>query len=104
MKFLGFSLLAGLAVAAPSLQALEKRQNPGRGQVTISKVEYSGNGCPQGSATAIISDDATIVTLGFDKFAAEIGPRAQQDKKQRNCQIHLNLRYPNGYTFSVMNA
>jgi hypothetical protein len=73
-------------------------------QVTIEKTSYSGNGCPAGSVSTIISPDKTVVTFGFDVFQATIGPRANPADKQKNCQLHLGLRYPSGYQMSIMTA
>jgi uncharacterized protein DUF4360 len=73
-------------------------------QVTIEKTSYSGNGCPAGSVSTIISPDKTVVTFGFDVFQATIGPRANPADKQKNCQLHLGLKYPSGYQMSIMTA
>jgi hypothetical protein len=44
------------------------------------------------------------VTFGFDSFQAAIGRNADPNGKQKNCQIHLNLRYPSGFQLSVLTA
>jgi len=73
-------------------------------QVTIEKTGYSGNGCPAGSVSTLISPDKTVVTFGFDTFQAVIGPGSKPADKQKNCQLHLGLRYPSGYQLSIMTA
>jgi len=73
-------------------------------QVTIDKTSYSGNGCPAGSVSTLISPDKTVVTFGFDVFQATIGPGADPASKQKNCQLHLGLKYPAGYQMSIMTA
>jgi hypothetical protein len=73
-------------------------------QVTIEKTGYSGNGCPSGSVSTLISPDKTVVTFGFDTFQATIGPGTKPGDKQKNCQLHLGLRYPAGYQLSIMTA
>jgi hypothetical protein len=73
-------------------------------QVTIEKTGYSGNGCPAGSVSTLISPDKTVVTFGFDTFQAVIGPGSKPADKQKNCQLHLGLRYPAGYQLSIMTA
>jgi len=45
-----------------------------------------------------------VVTLGFDAFVAYIGPTAPQSAKSKACQIHLNLKYPGGFSFAVVEA
>jgi len=86
-----------LIVALPDLQAPP-------GQVTIEKTGYSGNGCPQGSVSTLLSPDKSVVTFGFDSFQATIGPNSNPNEKQKNCQLHLGLRYPQGFQVSVMSA
>jgi len=51
-----------------------------------------------------LSPDKTIVTFGFDQFQAVQGPGANAADKQKNCQLHLGLRYPGGYQMSIMQA
>lgn len=73
-------------------------------QVTIEKTGYSGNGCPAGTVSTLLSPDKTVVTFGFDVFQAVLGPNAPAADKQKNCQLHLGLRYPGGYQMSIMQA
>jgi hypothetical protein len=100
MKFSAATILPAIALAAPS--ELVARQAP-QG-ITIQQSTYSGNGCPQGSVSAIISPDRSVITFGFDQFQAVIGPRAKPSDKQKNCQLHLGLRYPSGFQVSLMTA
>jgi hypothetical protein len=74
------------------------------GQVTIEQTSYSGNGCPQGTVSTLLSPDKSVVTFGFDSFQATIGPGSSQVDHQKNCQLHLGLRYPQGFQLSVMTA
>lgn len=100
MKFSAATLLPAIALAAPS--ELVARQAPSG--VTIQQSTYSGNGCPQGSVSAIISNDRSVITFGFDAFQAVIGPNERAGDKQKNCQLHLNLRYPSGFQVSLVTA
>ncbi|KAJ4397394.1 hypothetical protein N0V93_001621 [Gnomoniopsis smithogilvyi] len=72
--------------------------------ISISKVQYSGNGCPQGTASVSLSSDKTIVTLGFDSFQTYIGPGTSIKDTSKNCEIHLTLSYPSGYSFAVVDS
>jgi len=93
-------LLPALAIASPVV----KRQGPSPDQITIVDVSTSGTGCPQGSVSTSLSPDGTVVTLGFDSFLALIGPTAAQADKSKNCQIHLDLQYPGGFQYAVVDA
>jgi hypothetical protein len=67
-------------------------------------VSTSGTGCPQNEVSISISDDRTAVTLGFDEFNTYIGPGVAASQNDKNCSIHLSVRYPSGYTFAVLDA
>jgi hypothetical protein len=101
MKFSPVILLPAYAFAAPSVSSANAEVPD---KVTIQRTTYSGNGCPQGSVSTNISPDRTLVTFGFDKFQAAIGPRAKQDEKQKNCQLHMDLKYPGGFQVSLVTA
>lgn len=100
MKFSSFVLLPAAVLASPLDQSTQQAPQ----QVTISSSTYSGSGCPQGSVSSIISPDKTTITFGFDSFQALIGPSAPQGGQNKNCQLHLDLRYPSGFQMSLMTA
>lgn len=56
MKFIAAALSLPLLVASQKLDT---------NAVKIASVSYSGNGCPQGSATTMISDDRTVSLFHF---------------------------------------
>jgi hypothetical protein len=91
MKLTALTLLA----AAVTAQTPDKIQ--------IQSARYSGSGCRQGTVSTTISPDRSVITFGFDEFQATIGGATQSDQ-QKNCQLHLDLRYPSGYQMSVMDA
>ncbi|KAK4170511.1 hypothetical protein QBC43DRAFT_340226 [Cladorrhinum sp. PSN259] len=70
---------------------LAEAQLPDPQNVTVKSVGYSGNGCPQGSVSATISTDRTVITLGFDEFKLAIGPGFNPTDKVKNCAVHINL-------------
>lgn len=90
------ALLAGLAAAQTPC-------NPPSG-ITISGFSYSGDGCPQGSASTSISTDGTVVTFGFDGFQTYIGPGTSIKDHSHNCELHLNVNYPAGFSFAIIDA
>jgi len=103
MKFSPIALFAAAVSAIPLDAATDDLQAP-PGQVTIEKTGYSGNGCPQGTVSTLLSSDKSVVTFGFDSFQATIGPNSNPNDKQKNCQLHLGLHYPQGFQVSVMSA
>ncbi|KAI1261468.1 hypothetical protein F5Y18DRAFT_198702 [Xylariaceae sp. FL1019] len=72
--------------------------------IAIVSVSASGNGCPQGSVTTDLSPDRSLVTFGFDAFQTYIGPGTSVADKTKNCQLHLNLKYPGGFQYSVVES
>ncbi|OAA60257.1 hypothetical protein SPI_05381 [Niveomyces insectorum RCEF 264] len=77
---------------------------PDPSQISISSVGFSGSGCPQGSVSTSISPDRTVVTFGFDEFQTYIGPDYDLGDRTKNCQLHLNLKYPGGFQFAVLDS
>ncbi|PVH99154.1 hypothetical protein DM02DRAFT_712129 [Periconia macrospinosa] len=72
--------------------------------ITIVDHSYSGNGCPQGSVSNSSSPDKTVITFGFDQFQTYYGPGTKQSDWSKACQLHLNLKYPGGFQYAVVDA
>jgi hypothetical protein len=86
------TLVAGTALAdAPSY-------------VEIDQISYGGTGCPQGSVSENISDDNLAFTLLFDEYVAEIGPGVSRREARKACQITLDLKFPQGWSFTIFEA
>ncbi|KAH7378257.1 hypothetical protein BKA66DRAFT_532895 [Pyrenochaeta sp. MPI-SDFR-AT-0127] len=94
-------LLPLLAAANPLPQS---GNAPDPSQITIVDTSYSGNGCPQGSVSTSTSPDKTVITYGFDAFQTYIGPGTVPADRSKNCQLHLNLKYPGGFQYAVVDA
>jgi hypothetical protein len=45
-----------------------------------------------------------VITYGFDQFQTYIGPGLPASDKSKNCQLHLNLVYPGGFQYAVVDA
>jgi hypothetical protein len=71
-------------------------------EATIRETSYSGTGCPQNSVSSTISDARDIVTFGFDKFQAIIGPKAKSTETKKSCQLRVGLSYTTGYQLAVL--
>ncbi|KAH8878768.1 secreted protein [Thozetella sp. PMI_491] len=98
--------LPALAAAGPTLRVSDSGFGgaPDASQIQISNATFSGNGCPDGSVTTTVSDDKTLVTFGFSQFQTYIGPKVDGTQTTKNCQLHLTLRYPYGFQFSVVRS
>lgn len=96
-----FVLLAPVITAALPLISADQ---PDPNEIRINSVSTSGSGCPRKAVTTAISEDRTVVTLGFDEFHTYIGKRFGIADRDKNCNIRLNLKYPGGYTYAVIDA
>lgn len=94
-SFAAISLLAATSAAALGPNA------PPAASIQIGEISYSGTGCPQGSATFILSDAKDIVTFGFDKFQATIGPSSPPGDSRKNCNIKMQLKYSDGFQMAI---
>lgn len=100
MRSLSVLLASALAAAGPVI--IEDKPSPDL--ITIISASASGNGCPQGTVTTDISADRTVITFGFDAFQTYIGPGTTLADRTKNCQLHLNLKYPGGFQFAVVES
>jgi hypothetical protein len=102
-----FSLLAaGLGVATIALMTRSSpvgaSVQPQVPPVTLGFPEYGGTGCPAGTARAVLSPDATTLSILFDQYVAE-APRGQSfDRKSCNFAVPLNI--PSGWAVSLISA
>lgn len=69
--------------------------------LTIKDMTYNGSGCPIGTIANTISDDKKAFTLLFDSFIAEAGPGISLRDSRKNCQVTMDLDYPDGWTFAL---
>ena len=74
---------------------LAAAQLPDLANVTISKVVFSGNGCPRESVSTSISFDRSVITLGFDAFEVYLGPGFTQFDRSKVCTVHIDLSMGN---------
>ncbi|KAI8938224.1 hypothetical protein NX059_005885 [Plenodomus lindquistii] len=99
-----YSKIAALILPALASAYPQSGSAPDPSQITILDTTYSGNGCPQGSVSTSSSPDKTVITYGFDAFQTYIGPGTVPADRSKNCQIHLNLQYPGGFQYAVVDA
>jgi hypothetical protein len=101
-----FAAIPALVAAIPAspVQPATFAATPDPSTVRIRGITYGGSGCPQGSVGQFLSADATVVTLIFDKYSAELGASVNPSKNRLNCQINFDLIYPGGFQFSIFSA
>jgi hypothetical protein len=94
-----FSALIVLAVSGTALAA-----GPNPSQVRIAGISYAGSGCPAGSVAESMSPDAKAFTLLFDSYIAEAGPGVSLANGRKNCQIAVDLRFPQGWSYTIFDV
>jgi hypothetical protein len=72
--------------------------------VTVRNITYAGSGCPAGSVAQNLSPDLQAFTLLFDSFVAEGGPGIPFSEKRKNCQINVDLAFPNGWSYTIFDV
>lgn len=102
MKFSAV-LSAGL-LALSGLVGAQSVTKPDPSQVYVVGITYGGTGCPQGTVGIILSEDRTTFTLILDAYIASIGPGIPIVQNRRNCQINVNLHYPQGFQYSLLST
>lgn len=93
---LGSGAAAHFAHSAPVYQAPDPRT------VSIRSIAYAGSGCPAGTVASNMAGDAKAFTLLFDSYVAEAGPDISLAQSRKNCQVVVDLKFPTGYSFSLI--
>ena len=70
--------------------------------VTINDIQYNGSGCPIGSVIENVSEDKKAFTLAFSEYIAEVGQGILRSASRKNCQVSVNLSFPQGWSYSVV--
>ncbi len=93
MLFIVVQILLGLSAAA---------QADAPNYVRFRNIAYAGSGCPAGSVAQNVAPDLQAFTLLFDSYIAEVGPGVPFASRRRNCQLNIDLDFPQGWSYSIM--
>lgn len=63
-----------------------------------------GNGCPQGSASAVLSDDLKTLTILFDSFSANAGLNVGKQLDRKSCNVAIPIHVPAGISVSILSV
>jgi hypothetical protein len=86
MNLFTFSLL-GLAAAAVTKPFVIDRRADLPAYANITQVAYGGSGCPQGSASLIITNGGSTLTAIFDQYIVE----TYGQTARKNCQVLVDV-------------
>lgn len=73
-------------------------------QIILGKYGYAGTGCPAGEAYVDYSAGKNQITMNFNKFYVQTGPRTSPIDQAKDCTLTINLQYPSGFQFSIVDA
>lgn len=99
-----FSPLFIVAVATLGLASPTPVTAPNPNDIYIKSFTYAGSGCPAGSVANATDAAKEVLTLLFDNYVASIGPGTAVADRRKNCQINLDIHYPNGFQYSLFSA
>jgi hypothetical protein len=51
-----------------------------------------------------MTDNCLSFTLIFDQYVASIGPGVPVVQNRKNCQLNVDLKYPGGFQYSILNT
>lgn len=95
---------AVMALCALAMGTSAFAAGPDLSKVKVAGISYAGSGCPAGSVAQSLSADAKAFTLLFDSYVAEAGPGVALSNGRKNCQIAVDLRYPQGWSYTIFDV
>jgi hypothetical protein len=100
-------MLSAMTATALMLAAIipaGSESTPPPGKITIEVVTVNGSGCPAGTAAVAPADDNTAFTVTYSQFLAQAGGVSQPTDFRKNCQLALQVSYPQGFTYGIAQA
>ncbi len=101
-KLASMILKSGVALLFSTVAASAFADAPA--YVRVRSISYAGSGCPAGSVASNTSPDRQAFTLLFDQYIAEVGPGVPFREKRKNCQVNLDLDFPQGWSYSIFSV
>ncbi len=70
--------------------------------ISLGRPSYGGNGCPDGTVAATLSNDRKTLSILFDEYIVEVGGATGKTMDRKSCNIAIPVRVPNGYSVSLL--
>ena len=87
-----------LALAISALQSVHAADG-----IELGNPAYGGNGCPAGTASVTLSQDAKSLSLIFDQFIVEAGG-GNRILERKSCNVAIPVHIPQGFSVSVVSV
>ncbi|MGE0615149.1 MAG: DUF4360 domain-containing protein, partial [Bacteriovoracia bacterium] len=76
---------------------------PNPAEVFIRGATYGGEGCPQGTASSVLSPDAQQISVIFDQYSVEAGGGSVLDSG-KSCIVNLQLNVPPNWSYTIFSV
>jgi hypothetical protein len=70
--------------------------------ISLGNPVYGGTGCPQGSASALLSPDSKTLTVLFDQYQVEAGRSSGKSFDRSSCNLAIPVHVPQGFSVSIL--
>jgi Domain of unknown function (DUF4360) len=90
-----------LALAIPFVATSANAVTPSN--VTVKPMTVNGTGCPAGTAAVAVSPDNEAFTVTYSDYIAQ-GDPGDVTSARKFCQLALEVKFPQGFTFAVAKA
>lgn len=70
--------------------------------IALGEPAYGGNGCPAGTASAVLSPDSKTLSVLFDEYIAEAGDSVGKSIDRKSCNLAIPVHVPQGYSVSIL--
>ena len=91
-----------LSLAVASLVGLFASTAFAQQGITLGIPGYAGTGCTANSVSAVLSPDATQLSVLFDSFNLEAGGTSGKTIDRKNCSVAIPVNVPQGYQVSLV--
>lgn len=81
---------------------VDNRDSVRSGSISMGRISYGGNGCPQGSLSATLSPDSKAISILYDEFILELGDSAGVLNQKKTCHLRIPIHVPRGLKASVV--
>lgn len=73
-------------------------------QMQLGQPTYGGNGCPQGTASVSLTEDAKTMSVLFDRFLSEAGNTTGRRVDRASCNLRIPVKVAPGYSVSIIHS
>ncbi|MBP2401210.1 DUF4360 domain-containing protein [Streptomyces syringium] len=95
---------AAVLVVAGAMPSAAADTGPPPDKVVIDVLAVNGSGCPAGTAAVAVAADNTAFTVTYSNYLAQVGVGSKPTDFRKNCQLGLNVRVPQGFTYAIARA